>query len=64
MSEVIKVCDSLSINFPWVPDMIQAYKFGTCILCKAEKEKNNKFDSKDCPHCEKETKKMCWVARK
>lgn len=58
-----KVHDDLAINFPFVPDMIQAYKFGLCTLCEQEKEANPDFDNKSCPHCRKETKIMHWVSK-
>ena len=56
-----KVSEKLAINFPWEPDMIQAYKFGLCVLCKEEKQKNEKFDNSKCPHCQKESRTMFWA---
>lgn len=55
-----KITDGLAINFPWVPDLIQAYKFGSCVLCLEEKKINPKFKSDGCIHCKKETKMMVW----
>jgi hypothetical protein len=55
-----KVSEGLAINFPWCPDMIQAYKFGLCVLCEKEKQQDDKFDNSSCHHCRKLTKMMCW----
>jgi len=57
-----KVSEELAINFPWAPDMIQAYKFGLCVLCEKEKKEDSKFSNTDCPHCRKLTKMMCWAS--
>jgi hypothetical protein len=50
----------MKINCEFVPDLVHytCYKYGLCSLCKIEKEKDKQFDSKDCPHCKKETKIM------
>ena len=49
------------INFPWVPDMVQAYKFGLCELCEKEKIRDKKFDNSMCPHCKKMVKCFSWM---
>ena len=56
-----KVSEDLAINFPWAPDMIQAYKFGLCQLCEMEKKEYEKFDNSTCPHCRKLTRCMTWA---
>jgi hypothetical protein len=60
---IIKVSENLAINFPFIPDFIQAYKLGLCSLCKIEKDIDKNFDNSQCPHCKKETKMMCWSSR-
>jgi len=49
------------LKFPWVPDMVQAYKFGMCELCEKEKSSNQKFDNSTCPHCKKHVKCFSWM---
>jgi hypothetical protein len=51
----------MNINLPFVPDLIYAYKFDLCILCKQEKEKDEKFDNKNCIHCKKSGRVMMWT---
>jgi hypothetical protein len=59
-----KVSDTLAINFPWIPDMVQAYKFELCVLCEEERKIDPDFDNKACRHCARKTKMMCWTAKK
>jgi len=67
MSETLNVIrtdsEGIAINFPWCPDLVQAYKFGLCLLCEQEKLVDNKFDNSSCPHCQKLTKCHSWGKR-
>lgn len=56
-----KISEDLSMEFPFEPDMIQAYKFGLCQLCEKERSRDRKFDNSTCPHCKNLTKTMWWV---
>ncbi len=64
MNEIIRVNDDLAINIPFIPDMIQAYKFDKCSLCEEEFIKNKDFNNKGCPHCLKNVRTFCWAKGK
>jgi len=59
--EILKVSDAYAINFPWIPDMIIAYKYEMCSACEIELKNDANFSTKGCPHCAKKTKMMHWA---